>query len=98
MSNEVDLAGLGVNCEIIGSSVGDSNNLDPAIADVGFGIPAVAGVVGHFIGPVLAEPNAVRVQTHLGEVQVHSAHEVGQRLVVDDSGIDSLAQGHVGEA
>lgn len=50
-----------------------------------FGVPAVAGVVGHLVVHVLTETHFVFCQTNFGQVEVDPSDEVAQDRVVDNT-------------
>ena len=84
-----------VNSQIVGRAIGTANALLPAVRGVNLGIPAVAGVMGHLVGHVLTETNAVGVDTDLGQEHVDADQEVAQSLVVDNLLLHSLANSDV---
>lgn len=86
--------GLAVLLEVIGASVGDSDTLHPAEAGFDFRVPAVAGVVSHFVFPVLPKSDVVFVDAHLDQEIKSSGHEVGHRLVADKSLVDGILDLH----
>lgn len=46
--------------QVIGGSIGTADTFDPASAHQAFGVPTVAGIVGHLIGQMLPESQPVR--------------------------------------
>lgn len=57
-SNAAHPVYLGVLLEVVGRAIGAADALNPAVRRLKLAIPAVAGVVGHFCGKVLAEAKA----------------------------------------
>lgn len=55
------------------------------VGGFGFGVPAVAGVVGHLVVHVLTETYFVFRQTNFGQVEVDPPDEIAQDRVVDDT-------------
>lgn len=59
-----------------------------------FGVPAVAGVMGHFIIHVLAESQFLGIDAHFDHVLLDAGHEIGQCFVGDHVLVDRLADRH----
>ena len=81
--------------QVVGTSIGTSNALDPTIASLQLGIPAVGSVVGHFVGHVLTESKLPGVHTQLEQEELDACKEVSQSFVVHQAGLNSLANGHL---
>lgn len=62
--------------EIVRRSVCTTNTLEPTIRAFNLSVPAVLGVVSHFIRKMLAESQAFLVNTQLSQEQVSPCNEV----------------------
>jgi hypothetical protein len=82
---------LGVHAQIVSTSVGTANTLDPARAGEQLSIPTVASVVSHLVGHVLTEAQLGHVNTNFLQELVDASKEVAQGLVIDKTILDSLA-------
>jgi hypothetical protein len=82
-NNHLVLRLVRVNSQVVRRSVSATNALDPAVGGVDLGVPAVGGVVSHLVRHVLAETEAVGVDTDLGEEEEDASNEVTESLVVD---------------
>ncbi|KAI6772111.1 hypothetical protein HG530_003069 [Fusarium avenaceum] len=82
---------LGVDAQVVGTSVGAANTLDPTRAGEKLSVPTVASVMGHLIGHVLAESQLAHIYTNLLQEQVDSCNEVTQSLVINKTFLHSLA-------
>lgn len=58
-----------------------------------FGIPAVTGVMGHFVVHVLPESELARVDANLDHVLLDASHEIGKCFVSNGASLDSLSDG-----
>lgn len=90
---ELDLGSGLVDRKIVGRSVSTADTLDPAVRGLELGIPTVSSVMGHLVGHVLSESESLGVDTNLDQEQVDSSNEVTESLVVDQSGLNGLADG-----
>ena len=80
--------------EIISRSVSTSNNFNPSRSSQGFSVPAIAGVVGHFVLQVLSESNiVVGVKSDVLQEKEDSDEEVTEGFVVDDFLFNGLTDG-----
>mmetsp|Transcript_17201 Transcript_17201/g.32282 ORF Transcript_17201/g.32282 Transcript_17201/m.32282 type:complete len:418 (-) Transcript_17201:407-1660(-) len=79
--------------QIVASPVGVSHALNPSIRALDLQIPAVAGVVRHFGGQVLAKAEAGGVHSDLLHEELRSSHEIGEGFVVDQSDGYGLSDG-----
>ena len=82
---------LGVHAQIVGTSVGTANTLDPARAGEKLSVPAITSVVGHLVGHVLTETQLGHVDTNLLQELVNTGEEVTQSLVIHETFLNSLA-------
>ena len=69
--------------EIVCRPVGTADALHPTVGGEQLGVPAVAGVVRHLVGHVLAEAQALGVHADLQQEQLDAGNEVAQGLVGD---------------
>ena len=81
---------LGVHAQIVGTSVGTANTLDPARAGEKLSVPAITSVVGHLVGHVLTETQLGHVDTNLLQELVNTGEEVTQSLVIHETFLNSL--------
>lgn len=85
--------GLHMYAQIVGATVCAAHTLNPAVGVEQFAVPAVGGVVRHFVLHVLAEAQLCHVDANLLHEQ-HDAHEeVAERFVVDELRVDCFADG-----
>ncbi|KAI6766565.1 hypothetical protein HG531_011787 [Fusarium graminearum] len=82
---------LGVHAQIVSTSVGTTNTLNPARAGEQLGIPTVASVMSHLVGHVLTEAQLVHVDTNLLQELVDASKEIAESLVVNETILNSLA-------
>jgi hypothetical protein len=82
---------LHVHSQVVRATVGTANALDPAVRCQQLGVPAVCGVMGHLVGHVLPEADLLGVDTNLEQELLDTGKEVSERLVVHQTGLDSLA-------
>lgn len=72
-----------MNGQIVRRAIGTADALNPAVRRENLGVPAVGGVMCHFVRHVLTETEALRVDTDLHEEEEDSGDEVTESLVVD---------------
>mmetsp|Transcript_13391 Transcript_13391/g.34148 ORF Transcript_13391/g.34148 Transcript_13391/m.34148 type:complete len:274 (+) Transcript_13391:816-1637(+) len=83
-----------MDSEVEACPISHTNRLDPAMGCQNLRIPAVACVVRHFVGVVLAEAQAGLGHADLPQEQRHTRHEVAQGLVVHHALVHGLTDGH----
>lgn len=71
-----------VHGQVVSRAVSAANTLDPAIGGLNLGVPAVSGIVGHFVGHVLTEAQTLRIDANFDEEEVDASHEVAKGLVI----------------
>lgn len=90
-------SGLLVHRQIISRAVGTSDTLGPAVRVENLAVPAVRGVVGHFVLQVLSEADLRHVHANLLHELVDSDEEVSKSLVVNKLCCDSFTNcNHLG--
>ena len=80
--------------QIKGRSISVTSDLDPAIAGLDLGIPAIIGVVSHLGRAMLAEANGLALDAKRGQEKIGASHEITDCLVADKATSDSLADSH----
>lgn len=86
-----------VDSQIVSAAVSTADTLNPAVAGLQLSIPAVGGVVSHLVSHVLAETELGGVNAQLHEEGVDASQEVTKSLVVNQSSLNGLANGHGGQ-
>lgn len=71
--------------QVVGRPICQAHALDPAIAALDLGVPAVLGIMRHLGRQVLAEPQPRLVNAQLREEEVRARNEVAQGLVVHNA-------------
>lgn len=83
--HQTHAAGTRVRREIVGASVSQADDLDPAVRSHDFCIPSVFSVVSHLVVSVLSEANRVLMNATADQEQVGANHEIGVSFVADDT-------------
>lgn len=94
---ELDLGLLSMSLEVKAGPIGAASDLNPAIGGLDFGIPAVLGIMGHFIASVLSESNRIFPDSNIFQEDVSPSHEICHCLVPNGTFFDSLAHGQVSD-
>mmetsp|Transcript_7976 Transcript_7976/g.16739 ORF Transcript_7976/g.16739 Transcript_7976/m.16739 type:complete len:255 (+) Transcript_7976:832-1596(+) len=81
--------------EIEACAVGNAYALQPAVASLDLGIPAVLGVVRHLRWEVLAEATSLRLNPDAHQEEEGTHDEVPESLVVHDTTSDRIPDGHL---
>lgn len=55
------------------------------VGGLALSIPAIASIVSHFVGHVLAETQLGRVDANFQKEELNARHKIAQRLIVDHS-------------
>ena len=71
--------------KVVASTVGNSYTLNPTVAAFNFSIPAIHGVVCHFVLLMLTESEAFGVNADVGEELPRDAHEFRYGCVANES-------------
>ncbi len=72
-------------------SVSVTSDFNPTITGLDLGIPAVIGIMSHFVRAMLAEADGLSLDTKRGQEQESPCDEVTNSLVTDHAASDSLA-------
>ena len=92
--HEINLRLVRVRLEIKRGSIGETDAFNPTVRALNLGIPAVGGVVRHFMLQVLTETKASRIDTDLEKEQVASRDKITERFVGDDTLGNGFADSH----
>ena len=82
--------------EVVTSSVGNANTFHPPITAVQFCVPAIDGVMGHFVLFVLSESDFLSINTHMLQETVSATNELSHSCMADESGVKGVLKAHVG--
>ena len=83
--------------QVIRRPVRTTDTLCPPGRVLDLGIPTVGCVMGHLVGHVLPEAQAVRVDPDAHQKELYARQKVAECLVGDDAACDSLPGGHGGD-
>ena len=72
----------------------NTDAFDPTVRAMNFSIPTIRGIVSHFIGFVLSEPQPFRIDSNLGKEVEGFGHEKSDRLMANDALFDSFSERH----
>lgn len=79
-----------MSCEVEGRSVTVASHFDPAVRCLDFSIPAVVGVMSHFVAAMLSEADCLCLNAALSKEQIASRNEVSHCLILYHPLIKSL--------
>mmetsp|Transcript_49451 Transcript_49451/g.127452 ORF Transcript_49451/g.127452 Transcript_49451/m.127452 type:complete len:204 (+) Transcript_49451:1224-1835(+) len=91
---QISLGAVSMHLEIVCRPVCVADGFDPAISSVELGIPAVAGIMGHFGGEMLSETNLVFMNAAHTQEKVCPGYIVAECLVLDHARFHCLSDGH----
>jgi hypothetical protein len=93
--NHLTLGMLCMTSQIKAGAITVSCHFNPSITAFNFCVPAVSGVVSHFIASVLPEPDTRWMNTVLSQEQICSRHKVRNSLVTNLFCFNCFLQGEI---
>ena len=87
--------GFLVCLKVVTATVSNANTFHPTVAALNFSVPAIHGIVGHFIGFVLPETDTLRVDANVREEAVRPPDELSDRGVAHHAFVKRVLQGGV---